>query len=342
MVCLPGLPAAVDANEAHSQSFADFLRWFFLQVDPQFCQGTTQRRKKKKVKASSITTPGLFFVVLFAVTGTRSPISLKTSSQKLCSQPAPSCSRLIYIHFMARNASQFAENWPTSRSNEYRQKKKKNEKNNKWCRPTHVFLHLKSLVRRADERSSKLMSFRLGFFMGNQSESLHDEKLPVVLTVVSPSVLKHLSWSSDTEKGCSSSSWVAAYLGSTTSLSTSEKKSNNPHIALRRKDVFSSSHRSLRLRSYIQCSFARTSLPRTLSICGLCFGSAILGANACVHPFSSLLSMLGSHRDKWEAWCSGLTLRTLLGDRRRKDDGRKKFFSFAIAVPQGPKVRTGE
>ena len=37
----------------------------------------------------------------------------------------PSCSRLIYIHFMARKASHFAENWPTSRSNEYRQKKTK-------------------------------------------------------------------------------------------------------------------------------------------------------------------------------------------------------------------------
>ena len=65
---------------------------------------------------------------------------------------------------------------------------------------------------------------------------------------------------------------------------------------------FSSSHRSLRSRSYRQCSFARTSSPRTLSICcRLCFGSAILGACACIHPFSSLLSMLGSHRDQWEA-----------------------------------------
>ena len=39
--------------------------------------------------------------------------------------------------------------------------------------------------------------------------------------------------------------------------------------------------------------------------------------------------------------CSGMTLRTLLGDRRRrKDDGRKRFFFFAVAAPQGPKVRT--
>ena len=74
-------------------------------------------------------------------------------------------------------------------------------------------------------------------------------------------MLKHLS--SDTVKGCSSSSWVAAYLGSTTSLSTSEKKSNNPHIALRRKDVFSSSHRSLRSRSYSVPSQGR----RHLELC---------------------------------------------------------------------------
>ena len=62
---------------------------------------------------------------------------------------------------MARNASHFAANWPTSRSNEFRQKNQKK----KWRRPTHGFLHLnlKSLVRQAHERSSKLISFRLGF-----------------------------------------------------------------------------------------------------------------------------------------------------------------------------------
>ena len=79
---------------------------------------------------------------------------------------------------MARNASHFAANWPTSRSNEFRQKKSKK----KWRRPTHGFptlhLNLKSLVRQAHERSSKLMSFRLGFFWGEQSGPLHDEKLP--------------------------------------------------------------------------------------------------------------------------------------------------------------------
>ena len=97
---------------------------------------------------------------------------------------------------------------------------------NKWRRPTHGFLHLnlKSLVRQAHERSCKLMSFRLGFFWGDQSGPLHGEKLPNSYSspVAFPSVLKHLS--SDTVKGCSSSSWVAAYLGSTTSLSPSERK----------------------------------------------------------------------------------------------------------------------
>ena len=46
---------------------------------------------------------------------------------------------------MARNASHFAANWPTSRSNKFRQKIQKK----KWRRPTHDFLHLnlKSLVR---------------------------------------------------------------------------------------------------------------------------------------------------------------------------------------------------
>ena len=75
----------------------------------------------------------------------------------------------------------------------------------KWRRPTHGFLHLKSLVRQADKRSCKLMSFRFGFFKGDQPEPLHDEKLPNSYSpVVSPSVLKHLS--SDTMKGFSSSS----------------------------------------------------------------------------------------------------------------------------------------
>ena len=84
--------------------------------------------------------------------------------------------------------------------------RQKNSKK-KWRRPTHGFLHLnlKSLVRQAHERSSKLMSFRLGFFQGEQSGPLHDEKLPNSYTPVAfPSVLKHLS--SDTVKGCSSSS----------------------------------------------------------------------------------------------------------------------------------------
>ena len=63
----------------------------------------------------------------------------------------------------------------------------------------------------------------------------------------------------------------------------------------------SSSHLSLRSRSYRQWSFARTSSPQTLSICRLCFGSPILGACACMHSFSSLLSKPGSHRDQWKA-----------------------------------------
>ena len=101
---------------------------------------------------------------------------------------------------MARNASHFAANWPTSRSNEFEKKIKK-----KWRRPTHGFLHLKSLVRQADERSCKLMSFRLGFsreispshFMTKNSQTRTHR-------LFFPSVLKQLS--SDTVKGCSSSS----------------------------------------------------------------------------------------------------------------------------------------
>ena len=42
--------------------------------------------------------------------------------------------RRLQLLFMARNASHFAVNWPTSRSNEFRQKKPK-----KWHRPTHGF-----------------------------------------------------------------------------------------------------------------------------------------------------------------------------------------------------------
>ena len=77
----------------------------------------------------------------------------------------------------------------------------------KWRRPTHGFLHLnlKSLVRQAHERSCKLMSFPFRFFLGRSVRPLHDEKLPNSYSpVVFPSVLKYLS--SDTVKGCSSSS----------------------------------------------------------------------------------------------------------------------------------------
>ena len=78
-------------------------------------------------------------------------------------------------------------------------------KKKKWRRPTHGFLHLKSLVRQADERSCKLMSFRLGFsseispsyFMTKNSQTRTHR-------LFFPSELKQLS--SDTVKGCSSSS----------------------------------------------------------------------------------------------------------------------------------------
>ena len=111
--------------------------------------------------------------------------------------------------------------------------------------------------------------------------------------------------------------------------------------ALRHKDVFPSSQRSLWSRSYRQCSFARTSSPRSLSISRLCFGSTILGAYASIHPFSSSLSMLSSHRDQWEACVAAWRFVHIVGDRRRrKDEGRKRYFFFAIAAPQDPKVRT--
>ena len=62
----------------------------------------------------------------------------------------------------------------------------------------------------------------------------------------------------------------------------------------------------------------------------------------CIHPFSSLLSMLGSHREQWEAcvaaWRFVLCLAIVEGG---KDGGRKRFFFFAVAALQGPKVRTG-
>ena len=82
---------------------------------------------------------------------------------------------------------------------------KKKSKTKKWRRPTHGFLRLKSLVRQADEPSCKLMSFRLGFsreispsyFMTKNSQTRTHR-------LFLPSVLKQLS--SDTVKGCSSSS----------------------------------------------------------------------------------------------------------------------------------------
>ena len=204
---------------------------------------------------------------------------------------------------------------------------------------THfLHLNLKSLVRQAHEWSCKLMSFRLSFFSREISPG-HFMTKNSYSPVVFPSVLKHLS--SDTVKGCSSSSWVAAYLGSTTSLSTSEKKSN-PHIALRRKDVFSCSHRSLRSRSYRQCSFARTSSPRTLSICcRLCLAPRFFAPVHVYIHFQAYWACLVVIETNEKPVYSGMTLRTLLGDRRRrKDDGRKRFFFFAVAAPQGPKVRT--
>ena len=132
--------------------------------------------------------------------------------------------------------------------------------------------------------------------MAQANTRLRDEKLPNSYSpVVFPSVLKHLKRYNERLLLFELSSSLSRI---DNVLVNFRKKSNNPHISLRRKDVFSCSHRSLRSRLYRQCSFARTSSPRTLSICRLCFGSAILGANACIHPFSSLLSMLGSHRDK--------------------------------------------
>ena len=168
---------------------------------------------------------------------------------------------------------------------------------------------------------------------------LHDEKLPNSYSLVAfPSVLKHLS--SDTVKGCSSSSWVAAYLGSTTSLSTSEKKSNNPHIALRRKDVFSSSHRSLRSRSYSVPSQGRRDLELCRSVDCALASRFLAPVHVYIHfqAYWACLVVIETN----ESLCSGMMLRTLLGDRhgRRKNDGRKRFFFFAVAAPQGPKVRT--
>ena len=206
---------------------------------------------------------------------------------------------------------------------------------------------------RSSSSRTKLMSFRLGFFLGDQSGPLHDEKLPNSYSpVVFPSVLKHLS--SDTVKGCSSSSWVAAYLDSTKSLSTSEKKSNNPHIALRRKDVFPSSHRSLRSRSYRQCSFARTSSPRTLSICWLCFGSANLGACACITVSGGALRM---QRKIWAAadfqnflaqsWNTRgprknffLVYAYLVERENFENRPRPKFFSARARLPRWPCMYT--
>ena len=62
---------------------------------------------------------------------------------------------------------------------------------------------------------------------------------------------------------------------------------------------------------------------------------------AWLHPFSSPLSMLGSHRDQWQAsvaaWRFVHCLAIVEGGKTA--DG-KRFFFFAIAAPQGPKVRT--
>ena len=183
---------------------------------------------------------------------------------------------------MARNGSHFTVNWPTSWSNEYRrQNKKKN-----WRRPTHGLLHLKSLNRQVDEGSCKLKSFRLVFLGRSVASHFVTINSQPWLSISAQTSLKHYI------EGCSSSSWVAAYLGSTTSLSISEKKGNNPHLVRKCKSVISSSHRRIGSRSNTKCSFARTLSPRTLSTCRRCFGPEILGAYACLHPFSSLLRCL--------------------------------------------------
>ena len=124
-----------------------------------------------------------------------------------------------------------------------------------------------------------------------QSGSLHDEKLPYSYSpTVLPSVLKHLS--SETVESSSSSSLVATQLEEEQLSRIDDvfvnfgEKSNNWHIALRHKEIISSSHHSLRSRSYTQCSFTRASLRRALSICRLCFGFAMLGAHACISGHS--------------------------------------------------------
>ena len=94
-------------------------------------------------------------------------------------------------------------------------------------------------------------------------------------------------------------------------------------------DVFSSSHRSLRSRSY-RTVFLRKDVVTSNSVyllsTVLWLRDQSLGACACIHPFSSLLSMLRSHRDQWEAcvaaWydASYIAWRTSKEERRRTQE----------------------
>ena len=154
-------------------------------------------------------------------------------------------------------------------------------------RPTHGFLHLnlKSLVRQAHERSWNLMYFRLRFFLAisvlaTSWKKTRTERLKNFFSVIAQTSLKRYSERLLLFELSSSLSRIDDV------FFKFGEKSNNPHIALRRKDVFSSLHRSLRPRSYRQFSFARTSSSRTLSICWLCFGCA------CIHTFSSYWACL--------------------------------------------------
>ena len=115
------------------------------------------------------------------------------------------------------------------------------------------------------------------FFFWDRIRATYEEKTPK-LVLTSCVFVSHRCLSSDTVKGCSSSSWAAASLRSTMFLLPSEKNSSNPHIALPAKEVCSSPHHSLRSQSYTRCSFTRT-IAASSSV------NLVDCASACSQPF---------------------------------------------------------
>ena len=163
----------------------------------------------------------------------------------------------VFAGGMARNASHFAANWPTLRSNEFQQKKIPKQKwrtptllftwtwrasfteltidHVSWCLFVQVFL-AKSVRDPSWRKTPKFVLTGCFFVCAQTSLKRYSERLLLFELSNSPARIDDVF------------------------VNFEEKKWNNPHIALRRKDGVSSSHHSQRPRSYSVPTWGRRHL----------------------------------------------------------------------------------